>query len=55
MGTITIVGLGPGAVGHLSLETMSIMRACPQVILRTAVHPTVCRAGAAGRALHVLR
>lgn len=41
MGTITIVGLGPGAVGHLSLETMSIMRACPQVILRTAVHPTV--------------
>ena len=41
MGMITIVGLGPGAVGHLSLETMSIMRGCEQVILRTAVHPTV--------------
>ena len=41
MGMITIVGLGPGAVGHLSLETMSIMQSCEQVILRTAVHPTV--------------
>ena len=41
MGMITIVGLGPGAVGHLSLETMSIMQGCEQVILRTAVHPTV--------------
>ena len=41
MGMITIVGLGPGAVGHLSLETMSILQSCEQVILRTAVHPTV--------------
>ena len=41
MGVITIVGLGPGAVGHLSLETMQIMQSCEQVILRTAVHPTV--------------
>ena len=41
MGMITIVGLGPGAVGHLSLETISIMQGCEQVILRTAVHPTV--------------
>ena len=41
MGMITIVGLGPGAVGHLSLEIMSIMQGCEQVILRTAVHPTV--------------
>ena len=41
MGMITIVGLGPGAVGHLSLETMSIMQGCEQVLLRTAVHPTV--------------
>ena len=41
MGMITIVGLGPGAVGHLSLETMSIMQGCEQVILRTAEHPTV--------------
>ena len=41
MGTITIVGLGPGAVGHLSLETMGLLRSGAQVILRTAVHPTV--------------
>ncbi|WP_462372507.1 SAM-dependent methyltransferase, partial [Phascolarctobacterium succinatutens] len=41
MGTITIVGLGPGAVGHLSLETMGFLQNCAQVILRTAVHPTV--------------
>ena len=41
MGTITIVGLGTGAVGHLSLETMGLLQNCAQVILRTAVHPTV--------------
>lgn len=41
MGTITIVGLGPGAVGNLSLETMGLLQSCEQVILRTAVHPTV--------------
>ena len=48
MGTITIVGLGPGAVGHLSLETMNIMQSCEQVILRTAVHPTVAELGKQG-------
>ena len=41
MGTITIVGLGPGAAGNLSLETMGLFMNCHQVILRTAVHPTV--------------
>ena len=41
MGTITIVGLGPGAVGHLSLETMGLLKGGARVILRTAVHPTV--------------
>ena len=41
MGTITIVGLGPGAVGHLSLETMGLLKGEARVILRTAVHPTV--------------
>lgn len=41
MGTITIVGLGPGAVGHLSLETMGLLKSGAQVILRTAVHPSV--------------
>lgn len=41
MGTITVVGLGPGAVGHLSLETMGLLKSGAKVILRTAVHPTV--------------
>lgn len=41
MGTLTIVGLGPGAAGNLSLETMALLKGCGQVILRTAVHPTV--------------
>lgn len=41
MGSITIVGLGPGAVGHLSLETMGLLKSGAQVILRTAVHPSV--------------
>ena len=41
MGTITIVGLGPGAAGNLSLETMGLLKSDAQVVLRTAVHPTV--------------
>lgn len=41
MGKIVVVGLGPGAAGHLSLETMGLLKNAPQVILRTAVHPTV--------------
>lgn len=41
MGMITIVGLGPGAVGNLSLETMGLLKGDAQVILRTSVHPTV--------------
>ena len=41
MGNITIVGLGPGAAGNLSLETMDLLKSEAQVILRTAVHPTV--------------
>ncbi len=41
MGTITIVGLGPGAAGNLSLETIGLLKSDAQVILRTAVHPTV--------------
>ena len=41
MGSITIVGLGPGAASHLSLETVSLLQDAEQVILRTAVHPSV--------------
>mgnify|MGYP000284953375 FL=1 len=38
---ITVVGLGPGSAGHLSLETMAVLKSGGKVILRTAVHPTV--------------
>lgn len=41
MGKVTIVGLGPGAAGNLSLETMDLLQNSAKVILRTAVHPTV--------------
>lgn len=40
MGSITIVGLGPGSAGHLSLETLQLLKE-RKVILRTGVHPTV--------------
>ena len=45
---ITIVGLGPGAAGHLSMETMDLLKTGEQVILRTAVHPTVAELEKAG-------
>lgn len=48
MGTITIVGLGPGAAGNLSLETMGLLKSGAQVILRTAIHPTVAELEKAG-------
>ena len=41
MGSITIVGLGPGPFGCLSLDTWDVLRQAPVLILRTAVHPTV--------------
>lgn len=40
-GTITIVGLGPGRVGHISMETLWAIKAAQEVILRTKVHPSV--------------
>jgi len=39
-GSLTIVGLGPGAAGHLSLETLGLLET-HFVILRTEIHPTV--------------
>ena len=39
-GSLAIVGLGPGAVGHLSLETLKLLEE-RFVILRTEIHPTV--------------
>ena len=39
-GSLVIVGLGPGAAGHLSLETLQLLEE-RFVILRTEIHPTV--------------
>lgn len=41
MRKITVVGLGPGAAGYLTCETMELLKSGIPVILRTAVHPTV--------------
>ncbi|HWR31160.1 MAG TPA: nucleoside triphosphate pyrophosphohydrolase [Negativicutes bacterium] len=41
MGSITIVGLGPGPFGCMSLETWDIVRQASTLLLRTAIHPTV--------------
>ncbi len=41
MGTITIVGLGPGNPDHLTLEAWETLQAAQEVWLRTARHPTV--------------
>jgi len=41
MGRITIVGLGPGSIGLLSLQTLEVLQQAPHVVLRTARHPAV--------------
>lgn len=43
MQKITVVGLGPGSAGQLSVETMELLKNGECVILRTAVHPSVAR------------
>lgn len=41
MGDITIVGLGPGEMRHLTLEAWEALESAGQVWLRTERHPTV--------------
>lgn len=41
MGTITIVGLGPGAFGLITVETLEMLTSAKPLRLRTAKHPTV--------------
>ena len=43
MGKITVVGLGPGASGLITLEAWNKMQQADNLILRTAVHPTVAK------------
>lgn len=41
MGTITIIGLGPGDFGLITLDTWEKITNADKLILRTAIHPTV--------------
>ena len=41
MRQVTVVGLGPGAIGLISLETLEALQQAEQVIVRTAKHPAV--------------
>ncbi|MBP5199852.1 MAG: nucleoside triphosphate pyrophosphohydrolase [Schwartzia sp.] len=41
MGTIKVVGLGPGEFGSMTVEAWETIQNAPTLILRTAVHPTV--------------
>lgn len=38
---ITVVGLGPGRFGLITLESWQIMQAAEHLVLRTRIHPTV--------------
>lgn len=41
MRTVTIVGLGPGGIGLISLETLETLQRAEQVVVRTRKHPAV--------------
>ena len=41
MGSITIVGLGPGRPGLLTMEVWELLKNAGQLIIRTGKHPTV--------------
>lgn len=39
--TITVVGLGPGSPGHLTMGALEALKSGRPVLLRTGIHPTV--------------
>lgn len=41
MGEITVIGLGPGNYGYITVETLEILRRAEFLLLRTEKHPTV--------------
>lgn len=41
MGEVTIVGLGPGSFGLITVETLELLKTAETLLLRTAKHPTV--------------
>ncbi len=48
MGEITIVGLGPGPFGLITVETLDRLQTAGTLLLRTAKHPTVMELSARG-------
>ncbi len=40
-GNITVIGLGPGSFGLITMESWEILRQARTLLFRTAVHPTV--------------
>ena len=41
MGSIKVVGLGPGDFGYITMESWELMQGAENLYLRTAKHPTV--------------
>ncbi|HWI54524.1 MAG TPA: SAM-dependent methyltransferase, partial [Desulfobacteria bacterium] len=41
MAKITVVGLGPGALGQMSVEVYRMLKTGKHIFLRTSVHPCV--------------
>ena len=41
MGTIHVIGLGPGNIEHLTLESYRLMKNAPLVYVRTTKHPLI--------------
>lgn len=50
MGTIEVIGLGPGRAGLITREAWALMEGAQTLVLRTAIHPTVAALRAAGLA-----
>lgn len=48
MKSITVVGLGPGDIGYITLQTMEYLQSAQCLLLRTAKHPTVEKLSAKG-------
>ncbi|MGM9540530.1 SAM-dependent methyltransferase, partial [Anaerovibrio sp.] len=41
MGSIKVIGLGPGDFGYITMESWELMQGTEHLYLRTAKHPTV--------------
>ena len=41
LGNITVVGLGPGSFGLITMESWELLQQAKTLLFRTAIHPTV--------------